>query len=664
MFRILKRLSIIQSSVLSLVIFAVTLIILATISLNSSWSKLQNAKSDAQLLLLMDALEKVAHNHAVERGLTAGYLGSPSPEAKSRLDEQRKKADQSISNLRTQLQKELIQEMDVGANASIVLDQVQQKSAFRKQVDELNPAGVFNYYSELNKKALDIAQILRSNFNDNKLQQGVGTALNLAWFKERAGQARGKINGVLAREQLSEVAKNDIAGYIREIDTITQYLTNLLTGNLKSEFLGIINNQQSQSINDTHRKILDASGNISGQGFPSSSDWFGNATKQIVSVKGVLDKQWGLAHETVENAESSAFRLFMSEAVLIFLVLVVLAALNTFLIHSLNYKLCLLTKQLRKVSDEGDLTTDVRLDGADELGDISRAIHETVYAFKDLIVGMATSIQASTGLGDKLEGVASKVVMDAESTQQMATSIATSIEQMAATSVEIAGSASSTLDACDQLNAKTEETMGVNVQTTNAMQSLASDMASVEEKAGLMEEQVSSITGILETINSLAEQTNLLALNAAIEAARAGEAGRGFAVVADEVRNLAKGSKESSDRISDLLDDLQRASNEVVDAIKNNAVTVQETVGRASDANEISSHLKEQARQVEELSMLVSNGAQQQSDVAKQIAEDINKVLEAANDELEAAKEMREIFNKMSVNGATLQRTVDNFVIQ
>ncbi|TDF35570.1 HAMP domain-containing protein [Alteromonadaceae bacterium M269] len=664
MFRLLKRLSIIQTSVISLVVFAVSLLILASIGIHSSWSKLQHTKSDTQLLLLMDALEKVAHNHAVERGLTAGYLGAPSDETKARLTEQRKKADQSANSLRQMIQNERIKELGLNQHTALVVQELDEKNTIRNQVDTLNAANAFNYYSALNKKALDTAQIVRNYIFDNALQQSVGTALNIAWFKERAGQARGKINGVLATQQLPSIAKNDIGLYIREMGTLGQYLSNLLEGSLKSEFQNVLNSNQTKDIQSTHAKILSATGDLSGQDFPPASEWFTAATKQIGAIKSVLDKQWEFAHDKVHQSESAAFNFLVFEIILIIAVLLILAALNTYLISSLNHKLCLLTKQLRKVSDEGDLTTDVRIDGADELGDISKAIHETIYAFKDLIVGMATSIQASSGLGEKLHGVTSKVVSDAESTQQMATSIAASIEQMAATSVEIADSASSTLKACDELNVQSEKTTEVNVQTTRAMQSLASDMASVEEKAGLMEEQVSSITGILETINSLAEQTNLLALNAAIEAARAGEAGRGFAVVADEVRNLAKGSKESSDRISDLLDDLQAASNEVVDAIKNNSVTVQETVNRANDANQISSHLKEQAKQVEELSTLVSNSAGQQSSVSKQIAEDINKVLIAASDELEAAKEMRGIFSSMNANGATLQRTIDNFKIQ
>jgi methyl-accepting chemotaxis protein len=661
---VLKRLSIIQTSILSLIIFTVTLITLASISLSSAWSIRQDAKTDKELLLLMESLEKVAHNHAVERGLTAGYIGSPSGSTKAKLVEQRKKADQSIVSVREATQGERIKALGLSKHIEVVLDHLQQKSTVRNQVDASNATNAFGYYSVLNKKSLDAAQIIRSYITDDSLQQSVGAAINTAWFKERAGQARGRINGVLAKQQLSEVVKNDILTFITETDTLTLYLSNLLEGELKSSFENILGNSQSKKIHGIHQQILAVSGDLSQFDLPTADVWFPLATEQIGAIKGILDKQWAFAYEKVQKVEAEATRLFILECISIIIVIVVLAFLNIYLMKSLKSKLATLTNLLRKVSEEGDLTTDVRLDNEDELGDISTAIHQTIYAFKDLIVGLATSIKVSSGLGEQLHGVTTQVVVDAESTQKMATNIATAIEEMAATSVEIASSASSSLSASHTLDGQTEETMNVNIQTTQAMHSLASDMISVEEKAGLMEEQVNAITGILETINSLAEQTNLLALNAAIEAARAGEAGRGFAVVADEVRNLAKGSKESSDRISLLLDDLQLASNEVFAAIKSNTATVQETVDRASNANEISSQLKEQVKQVGELSTLVSTSAEQQSEVAKQIAADITKVLDAANDELEAAKKMKEIFSSMNSNGNTLQRTIDNFKIK
>lgn len=662
--RLLNKFSIVQITFISLFTFSTTVLFFAVLSIYSAWKDVQDSNNDKQLLFLLDAFEKVAHNHAVERGLTAGFLGSPNESAKSKLTTQREKADQSIRDMQSFLSRSWPDEINVQRYASSLLEHVKSKQNIRSQVNAQNAPGAFTYYSLLNRYALEAAQNLRLYINTKTIRKGTNGALALAWFKEYAGQARGKINGLLARRNLTQQAKADITSYVNGINGASQYIRILLNEAQVNKFSSAMSSGQSKQIQLVHQALINSQPGTIDQNLMPAEQWFGLATGQIGQIKQILDSQWILQHEEAETNRMNASAMLWFEVVALVVVITMLAIVNIHLVRSLRIRLHRLTVLLRKIAENGDLTLDVRMKGDDELGDISRAIYQTIYAFKDLIVGLASSIRSGARLSDDLNTATQNVLLGADKTHLLANNIATSLEEMSQTSEEIARSASQTFDASGALQEKVSVNIEANLANSEALEQISTNMLEVREKASRMEEQVSSISGILETINSLAEQTNLLALNAAIEAARAGEAGRGFAVVADEVRNLAKGSKESSDRISNLLTDLQDASNNVVVSIESNVSTAEQSLKRAADVKLLSSELVAQVTGVEQLSTTVATASEQQAITIRQIAQDTGEVLDAANIGLDTAKELERIFSNMDTNGKTLQRTMDNFIIE
>jgi len=640
----------------------VFIFILLIQNITNKWQESQTLQQDITLISLLDALEKVAHNHAVERGLTAGFLGGGSDAAKNKVLAQRQKADASIQHLKSVSAQLTKNSTKVSKNLSILFDLNAEKAALRTQVDNKAAPDAFAFYSKLNQISLDVAANLSSQIKHPVLSKDLNIAFLLAHYKERLGQNRGKINGTLAKKQLTSVTQQNIALYNSEIDLLNQYLIANLQGQQLQSFNSIIQSDDSRKINVITNTLL----NTNSPNFttlPAASEWFPMATQQITQIKQLLDTQWNTVDKDgLELKEAADTTLTLTIAYFL-VTLAIIAYLNFHLLSTLKKELSQLTSLLLK-AEKGDLTIDIRLKSKDELGEISNAIHNTIFAFKDLLLGLDHSINSGSKLSDDMSTATKTVLDDSNKTLAMASNIATAIEEMAATSREIAGSASETLSSSDELNKQATLLIEDNKLSQSSISELATGMSNVEEVVSKMDQQVASISSILDSISNIAEQTNLLALNAAIEAARAGEHGRGFAVVADEVRSLAGNSKESSEKISSLLGELQSISDQVVSSIVASSKLSKATLERFDQARTVSEQVHAQSKVLENLAMNVSSAAEQQSAVASNIAVDAASVFEYANHEVEAARKQEVIFNEMQLNTATLQHTMKNFKFQ
>ncbi|MCG9761275.1 MULTISPECIES: methyl-accepting chemotaxis protein [Pseudoalteromonas] len=659
---ILKRFSIMQLTMISSISLLAFLLFLVGKNVLNNWKEYNAAEQNINYVVLLDAIEKVAHHHAVERGLTAGFLGDPSSENKTKVSLQREIADQTISTLKSINNSQFLKDKNVQKWLPYIFEVETEKQKVRSEVDRKNGGNAFAYYSKLNQVSLDTAAKIQAYVSDRTLSSDLSIAFLIAQSKERLGQLRGKVNGVLAKKVMSNTLKDDIKYYRQQLEMSLHQLETALEGTGQSNIQTILSSSEAKAFN----RILDtleSQGEIDFNRLPSSAEWFSAATSLIGKFKAKLDSVWEMTIEdSQKNKSDIAFDSILMFALFV-VVLAFIALINLHLIHSLRSELSQLTSILKRVAEEGDLTLDMRLNTRDELGQISESIYNTIYAFKDLMVGLANSVQVGTRLGEKMHLAASNVNEDAQKTQGMASSIAVAIEEMATTSQEIAKLAQDTLDASDQLNIESQQLLADNQKNLDTMRTLSTNMNVVDEMAASMEKQVSEINTILDSIRSVAEQTNLLALNAAIEAARAGEHGRGFAVVADEVRGLANNSKQSSEQISTLLLSLSEISQSVVKSIRENTLLTQNTMNEVEETRKVSLRVNEHSTHVEKLTTSVATAASEQSEVAADISQNTAAVLEAANHELDTSKALNELFKDMKLNSDTLQRTMDIFKI-
>ncbi len=312
-------------------------------------------------------------------------------------------------------------------------------------------------------------------------------------------------------------------------------------------------------------------------------------------------------------------------------------------------------------SGDGDLTHRLKVDGRDELAQVATG-------FNNFVAKIHGSIEQVASNSRQLAATASEVAAKAQLTQHNCTAqrdrtvqVATAIHEMGATVSEIAGNASLAADVAKQANEQADAGAQVVAQARHGIVGLSGE---IEQVAGVIESlasQTDSIGSILDTIRSISEQTNLLALNAAIEAARAGEQGRGFAVVADEVRNLASRSAASTAEIQGMINSLQEQSARAVSAMAQGRNQSLRVVTQADEANGALDQITGHITQISDMNIQVATATEEQSSVVGELNRNVEDINQLTMETADIAHHLTESSRNLQHLSGELDKLVGNF---
>jgi methyl-accepting chemotaxis protein len=284
---------------------------------------------------------------------------------------------------------------------------------------------------------------------------------------------------------------------------------------------------------------------------------------------------------------------------------------------------------LRKAKDNmaaiaygsGDLTDRLDETGADEVAELARAYNAFVAKLEQTINEILRKTRELSGMVGTFSSVSENTSQGTRRQQEQVTQVATAMTEMSATVHEVAQNTADTAEAARRADDQSNHGRAVVEAAMDAINRLADEVGSAAGRIQSVEQDSQRIGSVLDVIRGIAEQTNLLALNAAIEAARAGEQGRGFAVVADEVRTLAQRTQQSTSEIQEMIESLQSGVENTVAVLESSQVKAKESVDQAALAQEALSSINEAVDAITTMSTQIATAAEEQSAVA----EDINR---------------------------------------
>ncbi|MBS1198748.1 MAG: Histidine kinase, region:Bacterial chemotaxis sensory transducer [Proteobacteria bacterium] len=483
---------------------------------------------------------------------------------------------------------------------------------------------------------------------------------------EHLGQARALGTGLLAKKQISEVQKLELGGLLGEIEvTLRQQNANIAkvstyTPSLAKK-LEVVSKELSADVENLTRLLRQ---DVLGEKFATpSQDYFNQATTVIdkgykLDAEVLVPQFETLLAERVAGAQRSMLIYFALAILVVLLLLYLMAGVYYSVMGSVKAYVA----GAKRLS-EGDLTARFTVDGRDELHDAAQHFDGVALAFQKLVRELQNNIRQLNDAATALATASGQIAKSVETQSASASSMAASVEEMTVGVDHIAQNAHEAQEISRKSDAAAGEGGAKVRKLVDDIQTIADTVtqaASTVESLGRRSDQISTIVG---TIKEIADQTNLLALNAAIEAARAGEAGRGFAVVADEVRKLAERTTRSTQEVAETIAAIQAGTQDAVTSIKHGVERVESGVAQAREAGLTIEQVQSQSRQVVGVVEDITLSLREQATASTEIAKNVEAIAQMAEENNAAAAKNRSTAGDLQQLASALASSVARFKV-
>lgn len=383
--------------------------------------------------------------------------------------------------------------------------------------------------------------------------------------------------------------------------------------------------------------------------------------KQLKIISNSIDEQQVRLKQRIEESIVTNERVvIVSMIVTLLTVLITIWTTMRFIVHPINR----IEAAMADIAQgEGDLSRRLDVISRDELGSLAESFNEFVAKIQQTVTHVMGSSAKVKHAANGLKQATANTTEFSQSQHRESEVVATAVNEMQATSHNVSQHANEAAQFSHQASSETENIHLTIEQALDSISELSEQISQASEVVNLLNVDVSHIASVLDVIRDIADQTNLLALNAAIEAARAGEQGRGFAVVADEVRSLAGRTQQSTGEIQTMIERLQSGATSAVGAMQSSQTSSQKTIAIANSASQSLNVIRDSIEKINQMNTEIAAAATQQSAVSEEINQNIQQIASNNREMVQMLNHADELCGQLGAESDELNRQVDEFKV-